>query len=140
QAPGMAVSRLVLSDLGFPWTAKVDDAVRQAAEGPALASLEDARRLLAESNEFKGVPHRHAATLIAGRLRQAEAGYRLDFDPVILNPEAIGKFGTVRTSPLFDGLKAKLLYLSSGKLRPRDRARLQSAGAEGGSQMVVDNL
>ncbi len=142
QAPGIAVSRLVLSDLGFPWTVKVDDAVRQAAEGPPLASLEEARRLLAESSEFKGVPLRHAATLIAGRLRQAEAeaGYRLDFDPVILSPEAIGKFGVVRTSPLFEGLKAKLLYLSSGKLRPKDRTRLQSVGGEGGNSMVVDNL
>ena len=140
QAPGIAVSRLVLSDLGFPWTLKVDDAVRQAAQGPAFATLDEARRLVAESNEFKDLPSRHAVTLVAGRLRQAEAGYRLDFDPAILTSEAVGKFGTVRTSPLFDGLKAKLLYLSAGALRPKQRAKLQATNSEAGSLMLVDNV
>lgn len=138
--PELTVSRLVVADLGFPWKLAVDDAVAKAANGPGFTSLEEARRLLASSAEFDGLTPRRALPLIDGRLRQTDVGYGLDFDPALLSTEATARFAKVRITPLFEGLRARLLYLSAGSLPQRDRLRLRAIMAAAPNRTFADDL
>ena len=56
--PELTVSRLVVADLGLPWKLTIDEAVATASQGPGFTSLEEARRVLAGSAEFEGLPRR----------------------------------------------------------------------------------
>lgn len=138
--PEVTISRLVIADLGFPWKLQLDDAITQAAAGPGFSSLEQARRLLADSTEFKGLAPRRALALIDGRLRQTDAGYGLDFDPTLLSTEATNRFAKVGTSQLFDGLGARLLYLSAGSIAQRDRLRLRAIMSAAPNRSLAENL
>ncbi|WP_055048002.1 alpha/beta fold hydrolase [Devosia sp. A16] len=130
QTQEASITKLILADLGMPWRLTVDDAIAAAAAGPGFTSLEEARRMLAESIEFKGLPPRQALSLIDGRLRQVSAGYGLDFDPAILTSEATTRFSKVSTAGLLAGLKARTLYLSAGPITPRDRAKLREIASQ----------
>jgi pimeloyl-ACP methyl ester carboxylesterase len=138
--PELTVSRLVVADLGLPWKLAIDEAIAKAVEGPGFASLEEARRLLAGSAEFAGLPPGRALPLIDGRLRQTEIGYGLDFDPALLSAEATARFARVRITPLFEGLRARLLYLSASSLTQRDRMRLRPIIAAAPYRTLADNL
>jgi pimeloyl-ACP methyl ester carboxylesterase len=140
QLPEVTVSKLVLADLGFPWRLAIDDTVAKAAEGPGFPSLTEARRLLADSAEFAGMTPQRALPLIDGRLRQTDAGYGLDFDPALLRPEATARFTRVRITPLFEGLRAQLLYLTAGSLTQRDRTRLRAVISAGPNRSHAENL
>lgn len=140
QLPELTVSKLVLADLGFPWKLTIDEAVARAAEGPGFASLAEARRLLADSTEFAGLTPQRALPLIDGRLRQSGAGYGLDFDPALLTPEATARFARVRITPLFEGLRAQVLYLAAGSLSQRDRTRLRVVLSAGPNRTHAENL
>lgn len=138
--PELTVSRLVLADLGLPWKLSIDDAVAGAAKGPGFTSLEEARRLLAGSTEFRGLAPRRALPLIDGRLRQTDVGYGLDFDPALLSAEATARFAKVRITPLLEGIRARLLYLSAAGLPQRDRLRLHAIMAAAPNRTFADNL
>lgn len=138
--PELTVSKLVLADLGFPWKLAIDDTVAKAAEGPGFSSLAEARRLLADSAEFAGLAPQRALPLIDGRLRQTDAGYGLDFDPALLTPEATGRFTRIRITPLFDGVRAQLLYLTAGNLSQRDRTRLRAVMSAAPNRTHAENL
>jgi pimeloyl-ACP methyl ester carboxylesterase len=125
-----SVTKLVLADLGMPWRLTVDDEIAAAAAGPGFATLGEARRLLAESTEFNGLPPRQALSLIDGRLRQVSGGYGLDFDPAVLSAAATKRFSRVSTPGLLAGLKARTLYLSAGPIVMRDRAKLREIASK----------
>lgn len=125
QTQETSVTKLVLADLGMPWRLRVDDAIAAAASGPGFSTLDEARRLLAESTDFKGLPPRQALSLIDGRLRQVGTGYALDFDPALLSSDATKRFSRVSTPGLLIGLKARTLYLSAGPIAMRDRVKLR---------------
>lgn len=130
QTEEASITKLVLADLGMPWRLTVDDSIAAAAGGPGFASLEEARRLLAESMEFKGLSARQALSLIDGRLRQVGTGYGLDFDPAVLTSDATRRFAQVGTPGLLAGLKVKTLYLSAGPIVMRDRAKLREIASK----------
>jgi len=138
--PEVTVSRLVVADLSFPWKLAVDEAVAEATTRPGSYSLEEARRLLADSREFRGLPPRQALSLIDGRLLQVDGGYGLNFDPALLSTEATLRFAKVRITPLFEGLGAPLLYLSAANLSQRDRMRLRPIMAASANRAYADNL
>jgi len=138
--PELTVSKLVLADLGFPWKLAIDDAVANAVRGPGFSTLVEARRLLAESTEFAGLTPPRALPLIDGRLRQTDTGYALDFDPVLLTPESVDRFARVRITPLFEGLRAQILYLAAGSLSQRDRARLRAVLSAGPNRTHAESL
>jgi pimeloyl-ACP methyl ester carboxylesterase len=138
--PELTVSKLVLADLGFPWKLSIDDTVANAARGTGFATLVEARRLLADSTEFAGLPPPRALPLIDGRLRQTGAGYALDFDPALLAPESAARFARVRVTPLFEGLRTKILYLAAGSLSQRDRSRLRAMLAAAPNRTHAENL
>lgn len=140
QLPELTVSKLVVADLGFPWKLTIDEAIARAADGPGFSSLADARRLLADSPEFAGLTQQRALPLIDGRLRQTGVGYGLDFDPALLTPEATARFARVRITPLFEGLRAQLLYLVAGSLSQRDRTRLRAVLSAGPNRSHAENL
>ena len=137
--PEISVSRLVLADLGFPWKLQVDEAVAEAAKGPGFATLKEARQLLAASAEFEGMNPRRMLPLIDGRLRQAGKGYGLDFDPVLLSEEA-SRFTKMTTGPLFEGVKARTLYMTGGPLGQSERSRLREVGFPGASRSIAENV
>lgn len=130
QTQEASITKLILADLGMPWRLTVDDTVAAAASGPGFATLEEARRLLAESMEFEGLPPRQALSLIDGRLRQVGTGYGLDFDPALLSSDATRRFSKVSTPGLLAGLKARTLYLSAGPIVMRDRAKLREIASK----------
>ena len=138
--PELTVSKLVLADLGFPWRLAIDDAIADAANGPGFQTLAEARRLLADSTEFSGLLPQRALSLIDGRLRQSGAGYGLNFDPALLAPESTARFNRIRITPLFEGVRAQLLYLVAGKLTQRERARLRPVLSGAPNRFVADNI
>jgi pimeloyl-ACP methyl ester carboxylesterase len=138
--PELAISKLVLTDLGFPWKLAIDDTIAKAAGGPVFSTLAEARRLLADSAEFAGLTPARVLPLIDGRLRQIDGGYGFDFDPALLTPAATARFARVRITPLFDGIRAQLLYLSAGSLSQRDRARLRAVLSAGANRTHAENL
>ena len=138
--PELSVSRLILADLGFPWKLQVDEAVSAAVRGPAFATLDAARQLLAASSEFEGMTPRRMLPLLDGRLRQSGDGYGLDFDPVLLSEEAIGRFSRMPTGALFAGVKARTLYLTGGALAERERERMREAGFPGPTRSIAENV
>lgn len=138
--PEANVSRLVLADLGFPWRYAVDEAIAEASRGPHFTSLEEARQLLATNSEFDGLQPGRKLSLIDGRLRQANEGYRLDFDPALLSEEALARFAKVATNGLFEGVTARTLYLSAGAIPGRDRQRMRRVGLPSPTRSVAENV
>lgn len=136
----LTISKLVLADVGFPWRLAIDDTVRAAAGGAGFATLTEARRFLADTNEFSGLTPQRALPLIDGRLKQIDSGYGLDFDPALLSPDATARFTNVRITPLFEGLTAQLLYLAAGSLPGRDRARLRAITSAAPNRSLAENL
>lgn len=136
----VTVSRLILADLGFPWKLTVDAAIAEAAVGPGLPTLAEGRRLWADSSEFAGLPPAHALPLVDGRLRQTDTGYGLDFDPALLTPEATDRFARIRITPLFEGIRAKLLYMTAGALSQRERTHVRSIMSAGPNRSYAENL
>lgn len=125
QLDEVSVSKVVVTDLNLPWKLDIDAATAQAAAGPGFATLDEARRVIANTAEFSGLVPRRALSLIDGRLRQIDGRYGLDFDPALLSAPSTAQFSKVSVTPLFEGVRAEVLVLFAGTLSERDRERIR---------------
>jgi pimeloyl-ACP methyl ester carboxylesterase len=138
--PEANVVRLVLADLQFPWRLTVDDTIAGAVRGAALPTLEAARQLVVAGSEFAGVQPSRMLSLIDGRLRQVDGGYRLDFDPALLSEEALARFSQIATDPLFSDIKARILYMTASALGDRERHHLRGVGIPSPTRSFAESV